>query len=194
MKTASRTALVACLATALGISALAPVHAQGPDGNRGPGFGVQRVEQGNGPAFRPGGNQQMNHPGILSELIAARNAEAIDVAAVRLSHRLDLTDAQAALLETLKTDALAAQGELSAAREAIRPIDETDAERPDLTARYAGLVAMTTARAEAMAAIQPAFEAFVESLTDAQLERLGPDQRGPGRHGPHAGFGQRPNG
>ncbi len=45
------------------------------------------------------------------------------------------------------------------------------------------MVAMTTARAEALEAIQPSFEAFVESLDDTQLETLTPQH--PGR--PHEG-------
>jgi hypothetical protein len=192
MTTLSRTALIACLATALGAASLAPAYAQGTgDGPRGPGFGFQRIEGGHARAFRPDGGQHMRRHGILAELIGAHSAEAIDVAAVRLTHRLELTAAQTALLETLKSEALAAQSELATAREALMPVTEGEAERPDITARYAGMVAMATARAEALTALQPAFEAFVESLSTEQLELLRPEQRGPGNI---SGFMQRPNG
>lgn len=198
MKSLSRTLLLTLTAASLGAVSFAPAMAQpapeespamhqfqqgGPQGQR-PGFGPQGPRPGFGfQQHRPGGEA----PGLIGVLFSG-NAEAIDVAAVRLTHRLELTDEQVALLDALKEQALDAQIEIADIRESLRPVAEEDAADPDLVARFAGLVAMTTARAEALESMQPAFDAFVGSLTDEQVEKLEQGAR-PGPQGP---FGHRP--
>lgn len=136
-----------------------------------------------GPAFgpRPGGHRFGPHgqpaPQPLFALLSARDAESIEVAAVRLTHRLELTEMQAAALETLQEAALSASAEMQAARDIARESAAQDTDR--LIARYAGMVALTTARADALAALQPALEDFIEGLTDAQREKLAPRPQGP---------------
>lgn len=163
---------LAILTTAIvGVTALTPaVYAQPlPDRNGE----IHRIDGAKARAHRPnmGGARMMQRPALFG-LLAAPNAEAIDIAGVRLTHQLDLTDEQTLLLDALKDAALEAQNSLAITREAIRPVSEEDASDPDLVAGYAGIVAMTTARAEALEAMQPTFEAFVGSLDDEQIEKL----------------------
>ena len=175
MKVITRTALLAITTASIGVGALAPAFAQPFGGNNNH---VQRIEGGEARSFRPDFASRFGpaHRGgmILDMLVSGRGAEAIDIAAVRLTHQLDLTQDQQALLEDLRLAALDAQTNVQSARDDIAPVSEDEADQPDLIARYAGMVAMTTARAEALEAIQPSFEAFVQSLDDAQIDKLMP--------------------
>lgn len=171
MKPITRTALVAIAAAAIGTTAMAPAFAQPFGGHQM----IQRIPGGETRAFRPDHGGFGMRGGLLGMFFSERGAEAIDVAAVRLTHQLDLTEEQAALLEDLRLAALDAQADVAEVREEFAPADDETAE-PDLVARYAGLVAMTTARAEALEAVQPAFEAFVASLDDTQLETFTPQR------------------
>lgn len=193
MKPLSRSARVAIAAAALGLTTLAvPAYAQPLGGGGMPQ--ARQIEGGKAHAHRPGTGIAQHRPGGLVEaLLGARDAEAADVAIVRLSHRLDLTEAQQALLDALKVDVLAAREAIDAARQAIAPVAEDEAATLDLTARYAGMVAMTSARAEALAYVQPAFDAFIATLDAQQLETLSPERPVPS--GNRHGFGPaRPNG
>lgn len=167
MKPVTRTALVAIATAAIGTTAIAPALAQPFGGGHQM---IQRIPGGEPRTFRPDhrGGVSMRG-GLLAMFFSERGAEAIDIAAVRLTHQLDLTEEQATLLEDLRLAALDAQADVAEVREQFAPDEEAD-----LVARYAGLVAMTTAHAEALEAIQPAFEAFGASLDDTQLETLAP--------------------
>lgn len=173
-KSLSRSTLIALAAAALGLTALAPAYAQ-PFGGNAPE--TRQITGGKAHIQRPDTGFAQHRPGsLIDALIAARDAEAVDVAAIRLTHQLGLTDAQQSLLSALKADVLTARETIDAAREALAPVSEDEAASPDLTARYAGMVAMTSARAEALAHIQPAFEAFVAALDDEQRAALTPER------------------
>ena len=180
MKTISTTAIVAVMTATLGLSAVAPAMAQqaGPrhqqnhlqqQPGEGPGRHLQRPAE-NGPG----------RGGMLGGLLDfGRDGENIEVALVRLSHRIELTDEQKTLLETFKTAALAAQADFATAVAAVRPAapaaGETP-ERPDVVARLDQRITMEKAHVEALTAVQPSFEAFFTSLTDEQKAQLMPQR------------------
>lgn len=186
MKNLTRTAIVTIAAVAIGAGSLAPALAQPFGGPRDNG-GIQNIEGESARSFRPG-DSPMGHfgrgpgfghgGGLVDMFFSGRGAEAIDIAAVRLTHLLALTDDQKVVLEDLRTAALEAFEDVQAAREEIAPVAEDEAATPDLVGRFAGMVAMTTARAEALETLQPAFEAFIGSLDAAQLGELAPHRPG----------------
>lgn len=188
MKNLKRTAIITIAAASIGAATLAPAIAQPFGGARD--TGVHQIHGDGARSFRPGGDNPMGHfrqGGGLGEMfLSDHGAEAIDIAAVRLTHLLDLTDDQKALLEDLRAAALGAYDDVQAARDEIAPVAEDDAAQPDLVARFAGMVAMTTARAEALETLQPTFETFVGSLDQTQLEKLTPQRRGDPRVTPSA--------
>ncbi|AVF04659.1 MULTISPECIES: Spy/CpxP family protein refolding chaperone [Devosia] len=202
MKTFSTTAIVALMTTAIGLGAIAPAAAQATTAPAAPqsqpAEPLAGAERGfrNGPGMRQGGGAG----GLLN---IERGAEAIEIAIVRLSHAIELTDEQTVLLEALKTDALAAAATFEAATDGLRPNPPAEgetAERPDISERFNNRIAMETARLDALEAVQPAFTAFFDSLTDEQkadlvpqrgdrMAGMGKQHGGPGQHG-----GQRPMG
>lgn len=199
MKTISTTAIAALMTAALGFSAIAPAMAQDAPGtppDRAFAEQGRKADRGFGP-----GAHGPRH-GMGGDLLNfERGAEGIEIALVRLSHRLDLTDAQKTLLETLKADALAAAETLKTATEGLRPIPAAEGETPavvTLADRLENRITRDTARLEALKAVQPALTAFFDSLTDEQMADLMP-QRGDRSGHPHfgnreTGPGQRPGG
>ena len=181
MKTISTTAIVAVMTAAIGLSAVAPAMAQ----QAGPLHQQTHLQQqGDGPGRhlnvqRPG-NDGPGRGGMLGGLLDfGRDGENIEVALVRLSHRIELTDAQKTLLETFKTAALAAQADFATAVDAVRPAAPaagTTAERPDMVARLDQRITMEKAHVDALTAVQPSFEAFFTSLTDEQKTQLMPQR------------------
>ena len=205
MKTISTTAIVALMTTAIGLGAIAPstaqettapatTQAQAADSASGAERGFR-----NGPGMRHGGGM-----GLFN---IERGAEAIEIAIVRLSHAIEMTDEQTVLLEALETDALAAAAAFEAATNGLRPTPPAEgesAERPDISERFDNRIALESARLDALEAVQPAFTAFFDSLTDEQKADLVPERgdrqnhmgkqgdRGGHRDGHHGG--QRPMG
>jgi hypothetical protein len=125
--------------------------------------------------------------GILALVCSPRGAEALEVAFVRLSHRLDLTDTQQPLFDALKSKALTTQTGFADDCTAALP-DRTAAEKPDMLERFKAGLAIEEARLAALTAVLPDFEAFYASLTDEQKTSLQPrrmmrdrgmDDRGP---------------
>lgn len=202
MKTISTTAIVALMTATLGLSAVAPVFAQ----DSAPVAQAQQAERGKGGdrSFRPGAEGPRQNGGPINLLNFERGSEAIEVALVRLSHQIDLTDAQKTLLDTLKTSALSAAQSFSAATEVLRPTPPAQgqtAQRPDASERLDTRIAIGKAQLAALEAVQPAFDAFFGSLTDEQKAKLTPErgERGPGQGqfgnrdgGPGRPDGQRP--
>jgi hypothetical protein len=203
MKTISTTAILALMTASIGLGAAAPVLAQdatpaAPAAQTQPADPSQAGERGfrNGPGMRQGGGL-FNFNG---------GAEAIEIAIVRLSHAIELTDEQTVLLEALKTDALSAAAAFETATEGLRPTPPAEgetAERPDISERFDNRIAIETAHLAALEAVQPAFTAFFDSLTDEQKADLVPGRgermTGMGKHqggmGQHDGMGgQRPMG
>lgn len=198
MKTLSTAAVVALMTASLGLGAAAPTLAQqAPAAEEAqPGTGTPAQDRG----LRAGG-QGMRHGGGADLLGLERGAEAIEIAIVRISHAIELTDEQKALLDTLKTDALAAAAGFESATEGLRPATPgtgNPEDRPDISTRFNNRIAMSEARLAAMQAVQPAFTAFFDSLSDEQKAALVPEQHerqaGAGNHMGQKGDGQRQGG
>lgn len=207
MKTISTTAIVALMTASIGLGAVAPAMAQNatpatPAAQSQSDTSAPGAEHGfrKGPGMRQGGGMM---GGSLFNI--ERGAEAIEIAIVRLSHAIDLTDEQTVLLEALKTDALAAASAFDAATEGLRPTPPAQGDTaaiPDISERFDNRIAIETARLAALEAVQPAFTAFFDSLTDEQkaalipergerMGQMGMQQGGPGqRDGSHRPMGQ----
>lgn len=200
MKTISTKIILAMMTATLGLTAIAPAMAQ----PSAPSAETQSADTARpGPkSFRAGHDGPRRGDGMGGLLNFERGAEAIDIAVVRLTHRLDLNDEQKNLLDTLRTDALAASEELTAATEGLRPTPPAEAEAPaapDFSQSLANRIAFDSARLDALKSIQPAATAFLDSLTEAQKAELMPDRGdhgdrgdrdnrgGPRGHGPNRG-------
>ena len=122
--------------------------------------------------------------GILGLVCSDRGAEALEIAFVRWSHRLELTAEQQTLFDTFKTNALTTQTSFADECQAAMP-DRTADTKPDLLEGLKARLAVEEAKLTAMNAILPDFEAFYSSLTDEQKASLQPGDRD-GR-----GFGDR---
>lgn len=183
MKTISTAALAALLATSIGLSATLPATAQdAPAAQAQPGDQAPSAERG----FRPGGPAMRNGPGNLLNL--ERGAEAVEIALVRVSHRIELTTEQQALFDSLKSDALEAAATFEAATADLRPTRPAAgeaAQRPEPTQMLENGIAMGRAQLAALESVQPAFTAFFDSLTDEQKASLEPQR--PGERGPSFG-------
>jgi hypothetical protein len=127
---------------------------------------------------------------VVSLVCSERGAEALEIAFVRLSHRIELTAEQQALFDTLRTDALTAQTAFADSCAAAWPAADTGA--PDLIARFKARLEIEQARLDAMTKLLPDLEAFYASLTDAQKAELLP-QRGGFHRGPGAGAAPAPD-
>ncbi|WEK05390.1 MAG: Spy/CpxP family protein refolding chaperone [Candidatus Devosia phytovorans] len=196
MKTISKTAIVALLTATLGTTALVPVFAQeaapkAPHSQQENNF--RHHNQGPG---APGGPR--GEGGFFS---VERGAEAIEIALVRLSHRVDLTSEQQPLFDAFKTAAIAAAADFATATEGLRPTPPAEGEAPaalNLADRLDNAIALQTARLEALQSVQPAAKAFFDSLTEEQTAGLMPQRPeggfpGFGKHGPrHPGGPEAP--
>lgn len=171
-------ALAALVVTSIGLSAL-PVAAQDsttPVAQKSDRE-IHRTIRDAG----PGRGGPVGGAGILGLICSPQGAETLEVAFVRLSHRLDLTAEQQTLFDTFKTNALTTQTSFADDCAAALP-DQTANTRPDLLTRLKSGLAVERARVTAMTAILPDFEAFYGSLTDEQKAGLMP-QRGADRFG-----------
>lgn len=198
MKTLSRTAIVALLTAALGLTSLAPSFAQ--DTTPPVAAGVQKDGPGHNRfqhkgQFPDGGPRRMEIRNGGSFLNFERGAEAAEIGLVRLSHRVDLTAEQQPLFDAMKTSVLAAATDFASAAEAARPAP--DAEKLDFAGRLDARIAVETAHLAALEAVKPSVTAFFASLTPEQQAALAP-QPGerpnwsgrPGQDGPrHPGPG-----
>lgn len=195
MKTISTAAVVALMTASVGLGALAPVQAQDA-----PPPATQTEPGTQPPAPAPAGRdgrpgQLMRHGGGMGALLDIdRGAEAVEIALVRLSHAIDLTDVQKTLLDTLKTDALSAIAEFETATEGLRPAAPAEgetAQAPDISERFNNRITLEKARLAALEAVQPSFTAFFDSLTEEQRTSLMPQpgerMGGMGKFGNHAG-------
>ena len=184
----SRTAIVAVLTAALGLTSIAPTFAQqapapvAADAQKGhPGH--DRFQR---PGQFPGFGRHLeirNGGGFLN---FERGAEAAEIGLVRLSHRIELTAEQQPLFDTMKTDILAAAEKFEAVAKAARPAP--GAERPDIAARLDSSIAITSAHLAALEAVKPSVSAFFGSLSDEQRQALTPERPDwsgkPGQGGP----------
>ncbi|WP_316355452.1 Spy/CpxP family protein refolding chaperone [Devosia sp.] len=193
MKTITTSAIVALMTATIGLSAIAPAFAQNAtpaqtQAQNGPGMQFRQGNQGHG---QMGG--EMGGPrGGGDFLNFARGAEAVEIAMVRLSHRIELTAEQQPLFDALKATALSAAADFAAATEGLRPTppvagETTTATAPDMTERLDNRIAIETAHLAALEAVKPAADAFFDSLTDEQKAQLAPQR--PDRDG-MPGFGK----
>ena len=206
MKTITTTAIVALMTATIGLSAAAPSFAQdatAPTANpaqaqmphTGKSFGGNFRHNEQGPRHGgPGAMGEMGEMGGPGALLDFRNAEAIEIALVRLSHRIELTTEQQPLFDAFKTAAVKAATDFTTAAEALRPAAPaagdtaaaTPAPRPDFAERLTNRIAMEKAQLAALEAVQPSATAFFGSLTDEQKVALAPergDHGGPGQFG-----------
>ena len=177
-------ALAALVVAAVSLSSL-PVAAQDitPAANRGDRE-IHRaiMHDGGGPGMDRGAG------GILGLVCSERGAEALEIAFVRMAHRLELTDTQQPLFDALKSKALTTQTSFADDCAAAHP-DRTADQRPDLLEGFKARLKVEEARVAALTAVLPDFEAFYASLTDQQkadlMPRMGRGDRddGPGRDG-----------
>lgn len=129
---------------------------------------------------------------LLNLVCSDRGAEAIDIAFVRLSYRIQPTADQQAAFDALKSTAMDEQTKFADACKTARPAAGAKA---DPVQMMKDRITLETARLSAMNAILPKFEALYSSLTDAQKAKLTPRARmgagGPGqrmmRQGPMGG-------
>lgn len=178
------------LAGLVGVASIAPVIAQDArpgaeapqaftrmDRPERPGRDVreQRVERSEA---RRGGFP------LLNLVCAPNGAEQLEVALVRVSYQLELTEEQATLFEDFRTSALTAQSDLSQTCGG----ETAPAEDADLIDRLDFRTTVLAAQLEALETVTPAFEAFYGALTDEQKALLEPGARG---HGPRGHFGPR---
>lgn len=185
MKLISKTAAAALLTATLGATAIVPAYAQQPS------------PQQKHSSFRDhhGGPRNGGPLGGGELLSFERGAEAIEIALVRLSHRVDLSAEQQPLFEAFRTAALAAATDFEAVTEKLRPAapaDDQAAATPDLAERLTKAIELQKARLAALEAVQPAAVAFFDSLSEEQKANLRPqrpmrdrdDQGGWGMNGP----------
>lgn len=198
MKTLSRTAIVAFVTAALGLTSVAPSFAQqGPapaaaDAQKDHSGHDRFQRPGQFPGFGPRHLEIRNGGGFLN---FERGAEAAEIGLVRLSHRIELTAEQQPLFDAMKTAILAAADDFETAARAARP--DQGGERPDVTARLDTRIAIAKAQLAALEAVKPSVTAFFDSLTDEQRQALAPERGerpnwpgkpgGPGHPGPDAG-------
>lgn len=193
MTSFTKTALAALMTGVLGLSAL-PTAAMAQDRGNGPqgqqqGRYFQFHQQGGGDMrfhlqmpemgkMRGGGMQK---GGLLSLVCSENGAERLEIAFVRLSHRLELTAEQQPLFDDLKATALTAQTGFADKCATIRPAsDDAQTTRPDMVTALKTRLDVDTARLEAMKAVLPKLEALYAALTDAQKTAIQPRQHNRG--------------
>jgi hypothetical protein len=126
-----------------------------------------------------------------------RGAEGIEIALVRLSHRITLSAEQQPLFDSFKTAAIAAAKDFTTARAELRP-DAATTTAPSLSERLDNQITLQQARLKTLEAVQPSAKAFFDSLTPEQLTQLSPradraDRMGRGdRDGRRGGGDHRP--
>ncbi|MBE7732382.1 Spy/CpxP family protein refolding chaperone [Devosia faecipullorum] len=174
MKIISTPAIVALMTATLGLSTLPAAFAQ--ETIQGPDTAQTQPRHSDERGFRPGGNGHQRTFGGGTILGLERGAEAVEIALVRLGHRLDLTEDQAGLLDNLKSVSLAAAEDLAATFDTIRSAAGETAERPDLPVQLENRIAFDKAHLAALESVQPALTAFFDSLDDQQKAALAPDR------------------
>lgn len=141
-------------------------------------------------AARAMGPHRAMGPGALLMLACSpRGAEALDVALLRLSYRLDLTAEQKPLFDAFHQKALATQASFADSCKSAAPA-AADNGRPDFLARLKARLSVDQARLTALNDVLPSFEALYDTLSDTQKAALLPHRPGFGpkaQNGMHAG-------
>lgn len=105
---------------------------------------------------------------ILALACSPMGAEALDVALLRLSYRLQLTDAQKPLYDDFRTKALTTQTTFADSCKADLPAKPAAGAAPDFLDRLKSRLSLQQAELTALNDVLPSFEALYNSLTDAQ--------------------------
>lgn len=185
-----RTAAVAALVAAIGLTTFAPAAFSAPPSNR--------------PAERGGmqGSQMQQHKLDFRnnggsgrfELVDLRcgtgAADRMDQRLDRITDRLELTADQQALYDTFRASALAAQTTFADTCATLRPASaEQPASQPaDPIAAIETRLKIDEARIASLAAVLPDLRAFYDSLTDEQKAGFMPQRMAQGQDG--RGFGK----
>lgn len=180
-------AIAALVVATVTVSAL-PAFAQ--DAGANPPPPAPAAQQDNGPGAGPMGKgmgpmgRGMRNGGLpmLALACSDKGPAVLDKMFDRTDKRLDLSADQQKLFETFKTKALTAETDFSDACRAARP-DRSAEKRPDLLDRLKAGLTIDQARLTAMNSVLPDFEAFYNSLTDAQKHDLLPRHGGMGPGG-----------
>jgi hypothetical protein len=173
---------LATLIVAVAATSAAPALAQDSPGN---GQRQMRHEL-RGPG--PGGDNRggmiheergmMRGGGLLALVCDEQGADRLEHMLLTVAQRTDLTAEQQPLHDALKTAALTAQSDFAAACAAARPAEGADVSSTDLADRLKARLDIEKAHVAALEGVIPAFEAFYDSLSDAQKQALTPPQRG----------------
>lgn len=130
--------------------------------------------------------------GFLALVCDERGADRLEHVLLTLKQRTDLTAAQQPLYDALQTAALTAQADFAAACTAARPAQPEAGASIDLADHLRANLEIEQARVEAMGKVVPAFEAFYDSLGEAQKATLMPQRRAAERHFSHGRHAPQP--
>lgn len=176
------TMTIAALVIATIATGAAPAFAE--DQSAGPTAGAAGQMQ-----FQPGPNSgrfMMRHMGreemglgggMLAVACSRDGADRLEHMLLTIEQRTDPTAEQQPLYDTLKSSVTKAQSDFAAACAAALP-DTADSTSKSLADRLKMRLEVEKAHVEAMTAVIPAFEAFYNSLSDAQKQAL--EARGDG--------------
>lgn len=164
--TPTRAAVLAALVAALGLTAMSPAFAAGPDRPRDDNRTLEFRRDGAGGAFR-----------FAEFSCNDRATDRLERGLDRMAGKLALTSDQEKLFEDFRTSALTAQTAFADQCDTIRPATASKTERPDLIQRLEQRLKLDEARLAAMSELLPQFKSFYQSLTDAQKSELAPRAR-----------------
>ena len=165
--TPTRAAVLAALVAALGLTAMSPAFAAGPDRPRDDSRQLEFRRDAAGGAFR-----------FAEFSCNDRAADRLERRLDRMAGKLELTKDQEKLFEDFRTSALTAQTDFADQCDTIRPgATASKNERPDLIQRLEQRLKFDEARLAAMSELLPQFKTFYASLTDEQKRELAPHGR-----------------
>jgi len=191
MNTSTRFLLATGLASLMGLTLLTPsAYAQDAGAPRDvPPMAQPDDNGGHGPrGERPNDRGPGQRGGIAGLICSADGATQLDTKLTELAAQLKLTADQQTLFDAYATAAKAAQTSFAATCATAQPAaDAKPATPPDALTVLKDRQTRQTAELDALNAVLPSFEAFYNSLEDAQkaalLPLIGP-HFGPGDHGP----------
>ena len=182
--TSTRATVLAALVAALGLTAMSPAFAAGPDRHRDEGRTLEFRRDAVRNAFR-----------FAEFSCNDRAADRLEHRLDRMAGKLELSKDQEKLFEDFRTTALTAQTDFADKCDTIRPAATASKnERPDLIQRLEQRLKFDEARLAAMSELLPQFKSFYASLTDQQKREFAPRGRvimqgmefqHPGKHLPH---------
>lgn len=161
--TPTRATILAALVAALGLTAMSPAFAAGPDRPRNDARTLEFRRDAGG-AFR-----------FAEFSCGNRAADRLERRLDRMAGKLKLSKDQERLFEDFRTSALTAQTDFADQCATIRPGQAANGnERPDLIQRLEQRLKFDEARVAAMSELLPQFRDFYQSLTDSQKRELAP--------------------